>query len=62
MGRAEEAGLVFESVLEADPDSADTWGALGICMSKLGQLEAALSCQKQVQRIRAAARAGGGQG
>lgn len=50
--RHEDAGLVFESVIDADPDAADSWAALGVVMAKLEQTEAALACQKQVLRIR----------
>ena len=53
LGSVEEAGLVFEAVVEADPDALDSWAALGLCMAKLGQEEAALACQRQVLRIRA---------
>ena len=64
LGSVEEAGLVFEAVVEADPDALDSWAALGLCMAKLGQEEAALACQRQVLRIRAkgtgANAAGGG--
>ena len=45
--------MVFEAVVEADPDALDSWAALGLCMAKLGQEEAALACQRQVLRIRA---------
>ena len=60
-GKYEEAGLAFEQALEHDPDAADTWSALGVCMSKLEQPEAALVCQKQVLRIRASADHAGAQ-
>jgi len=49
----QDAGLVFESVIEADPDAVESWSALGVCMSQLGKLEAALACQRQVLRLRA---------
>ena len=52
MGRHEDAGLVFESVIEADPAASDSWAALGVCMSELGQPEAALACQRQVISLR----------
>ena len=55
MGEAEAAGLVFEGVIEADADAADSWAALGLCMAELGQEAAALACQNQVLRIRAQA-------
>ena len=58
-GRHDEAGLVFESVIDADPDADDSWAALGVCMHELEQPEAALACQKQVVRIRGAREAGG---
>ena len=54
----EEAGLVFERVIDTDPDAADAWAALGVVMVELDQREAALSCQKQVMRIRGIATAG----
>lgn len=57
-GRHDEAGLVFESVIDADPDADDAWAALGVCMHELEQPEAALACQKQVVRIRGARQAG----
>ena len=52
-GNYEEAGLAFEKALDENPDGLETWSALGVCMSELGQLDAALVCQKQVLRIRA---------
>ena len=58
-GRHEEAGLAFEAIIDADPDAADAWSALGLCMSALGQPDAALACQKQVMRIRGSEQAGG---
>ena len=54
LGRHEDAGLVLEGVIEADPDASDSWAALGVCMAELGQPEAALACQKQVISIKAA--------
>ena len=50
-GAVEEAGMVFESIIEVDPDAADSWAALGLCMAKLGQEDAAIVCQKQVVRL-----------
>ena len=58
-GRHEEAGLAFEAIIDADPDAADAWSALGLCMHNMGQPDAALACQKQVMRIRGAEQAGG---
>ena len=58
-GDFEKAGLAFESVINANPDAADSWSALGVCMAELGEPDAALSCQKQVLRIRGASLAGG---
>jgi len=54
LGDAESAGLMFEAVIEADPNAADSWSALGLCMAELKQEEAAVACQRQVLRIRAA--------
>ena len=54
LGRHEDAGLVLEGVIEADPDASDSWAALGVCMAELGQPEAAFACQKQVIRAKAA--------
>lgn len=48
----DEAGLAFEAVINVDPDAVDSWSALGVCMTELGQPDAALMCQKQVLRIR----------
>ena len=39
LGRHEDAGLVFEAVIQAEPDSAASWAALGACMSALGEPE-----------------------
>ena len=58
-GKHDEAGLAFEAVVNVDPDAADSWSALGLCMNALGQPDAALICQKQVVRIRGADAAGG---
>eukprot|EP00966_Prymnesium_polylepis_P230658 5337492-Prymnesium_polylepis.1 len=58
-GRYDEAGLNFEKVINADPDAGDSWSALGVCMSQLGQPDAALACQRQVLRIRGTDAAGG---
>ena len=52
MGRLEDAGLVFEAVVNDEPDSAESWSALGVCMTRLEQPDAALACQRQVLRIR----------
>lgn len=52
-GRFEEAGLAFEKALDVEPDALETWSALGVCMAKLGQPEAALVCQRRVEHIRA---------
>jgi hypothetical protein len=54
LGRHEDAGLVFEAVIDAEPDAAESWAALGVCLSALGQPEAALACQRQVLAIAAA--------
>jgi len=51
-GQYEDAGLAFEKALAIDPDAVETWSALGVCMAELGQTEAALVCQRQVQRLR----------
>ena len=58
-GRHEEAGLAFEAIIDAHPDAVEAWSALGLCMSVLGQPDAALACQKQVMRIRGSEQAGG---
>jgi cytochrome c-type biogenesis protein CcmH/NrfG len=60
LGQHEDAGLVLEGVIEADPDASDSWAALGVCMAQLGQHDAALACQRQVMRLRAEKQAGGG--
>jgi len=52
LGLLEEAGQAFESVVNEEEDAAESWAALGVCMSRLQQPEAALVCQKQVLRIR----------
>ena len=54
LGRHEDAGLVLEGVIEADPDAAESWAALGVCMAELGQPEAALACQRRVLSLRGA--------
>ena len=41
-GKYDYAGLEFEKALDLDNDALDSWSALGVCMSKLGQTEAAL--------------------
>lgn len=48
----EEAGVAFDGVVEEDGDALQAWAGLGVCMDALGQPEAALSCQKQVLRIK----------
>ena len=53
LGRHEDAGLVFEAVIDSDPNASASWSALGLCLTELGQLEAALACQKQVLAIAA---------
>ena len=50
--RFEEAGLVFEEVINQDPMADESWASLGITMAALDQNEAALACQKQVLTIR----------
>ena len=50
--RFEEAGLVFEEVVNQDPMADESWASLGITMAALDQNEAALACQKQVLTIR----------
>ena len=57
LGRHEDAGLVFEAVVDADPSASASWSALGLCLTELGQPEAALACQRQVLAIAAAAAA-----
>ena len=52
--RHEEAGVVLDSILDEAPENSEAWAALGVAMAALGQEEAALSCQRQVLRIRAA--------
>ena len=52
-GKFEEAGLSFEKALDLDPDAIETWSALGVCMTELGQPDAAIVCQKHVLRLRA---------
>ena len=52
-GNYEFAGLEFEKALDLDNDALDSWSALGVCMSELAQPEAALVCQRQVQRLQA---------
>mmetsp|Transcript_17158 Transcript_17158/g.56308 ORF Transcript_17158/g.56308 Transcript_17158/m.56308 type:complete len:285 (+) Transcript_17158:794-1648(+) len=55
--RYEEAGLLFDALIDEEPggmEDVEAWASLGVCMAALRQPEAALSCQKQVQRIRAA--------
>ena len=54
-GKYDYAGLEFEKALDLDNDALDSWSALGVCMSKLGQTEAALVCQRQVLRLQALA-------
>lgn len=51
----EEAGVVFEQVISQDDDAIESWSALGVCMARLDQPEAALACQRQVLRIRSQA-------
>ena len=53
-GQVVSMPLVFEAVLKFDPDAADAWAALGVCMAELGQPEAALTCQREVLRAREA--------
>ena len=60
LGRAEDAGLVLEGVIQADPEAAESWAALGVCMAELGQPEAALACQRQVVALRGRPEEGGG--
>jgi cytochrome c-type biogenesis protein CcmH/NrfG len=52
MRQHEDAGLILESLVKADPDAADAWSALGVCLAALGQPDAALVCQREVVRIR----------
>ena len=52
--RHEEAGLVFESIIDAEPQARDAWSALGLCMAELNQPEAALACQRQVVALASA--------
>lgn len=54
-GRHEDAGLVFEAVIEADAAAAESWAALGVCMAALGQPDAALACQRRVLLLRGVA-------
>ena len=54
-GKYDYAGLEFEKALDLDNDALDSWSALGVCMSKLEQTEAALVCQRQVLRLQALA-------
>ena len=54
--RHEEAGVVLDSILDEAPENGEAWAALGVAMAALGQEEAALSCQRQVLRIRARVR------
>ena len=58
--RFEDAGLVFESLVTDDPERRESWAALGVCMSELGQPEAALACQRQVLQIEADRRSDSG--
>ena len=55
LGRHEDAVLIFKAVTDADPTAEASWSALGVCLTELGQLEAALTCQRQVLRLRAEA-------
>ena len=43
-GRHDEAGLVFESVIDADPDADDSWAALGVCSEWRVRAVSVLSC------------------
>ena len=61
MGAHEQAGVVFDGVLDADPDARDSWAALGVCMDALQQPEAALACQRQVLRLTPAGAPPGGE-
>ena len=54
LGRHEDAGLVFEGVIEADEDATCRGRVLSF-VSELAQPDAALACQKQVLRIRGGA-------
>ena len=54
MGRHEDAGLLFEALIEAQPQSRDAWAALGVCLAALNQPEAALACQRQVLALSSA--------
>jgi Tfp pilus assembly protein PilF len=51
LGQYDQAGLIFEQLLDTDPKARDTWAALGVCMSELDQPEAALACQRQVMSL-----------
>ena len=51
--RFEEAGLVFEEVVNQDPNADESWASLGVTMAALDQTEAAIACQRQVLTIRA---------
>ena len=53
MERYEDAGLIFESIINDEPNAEESWAALGLCMANLKQEEAALACQRQVVKIRA---------
>ena len=52
MKRYEDAGLIFEQVINEDPNAAESWASLGVCMAALEQDEAALACQRQVIKIK----------
>ena len=54
LGEHAQAGLAFEGVVGEDPEAAVSWSGLALCMSELGQPEAALACQREVLRLRAA--------
>ncbi len=62
LGRHADAGLVFESVVEATPEAVDSWAALGMCMAELGQSEAAAACERQVSALTTGGGGGGGGG
>ncbi len=62
LGAAEEAAVIFDGVVEADPKARDSWAGLGVAMAELGQADAALRCQQAVLRLGEAEREAEGAG
>lgn len=51
-GNYKEALFFYDKGLEADPENTDIWNNKGMALVKLGRIDEARKCQKEIQRLK----------